>query len=167
MMQSASQTLLQLVGAKGYKLNHIAGRSTVDSRPFQIFEGSNDMLYSQISESVIKLMRKAKHVNLFEFLNSYELTKNAAMLVKGLFNFRLDYTIPQRKLVDLGKVLSRVISLEHVMALNQKGFSQKLIDNSIVHLQHEMQELMASFNTNNKTEVMEDYQSNSDWLMFT
>jgi len=36
MMQESAQSLLQLVGAKGYKLNHIAGRSVVDSRPFQI-----------------------------------------------------------------------------------------------------------------------------------
>jgi alkylation response protein AidB-like acyl-CoA dehydrogenase len=39
LMQDSSQTLLTLVGAKGYKLNHISGRGTVDSRPFQIFEG--------------------------------------------------------------------------------------------------------------------------------
>mgnify|MGYP006201935277 CR=1 FL=1 len=32
MMQDASQSLLQLVGAKGYRLDHIAGRGTVDSR---------------------------------------------------------------------------------------------------------------------------------------
>ena len=35
-MQKASQSLLQLTGAKGYRLDHIAGRSVVDSRPFQI-----------------------------------------------------------------------------------------------------------------------------------
>ena len=50
MMQDSSQSLLQLVGGKGYRLNHIAGRSTVDSRPFQIFEGSNDILYHQIAD---------------------------------------------------------------------------------------------------------------------
>jgi hypothetical protein len=31
----------------------------VDSRPFQIFEGSNDVLYQQITESVLKSMRRA------------------------------------------------------------------------------------------------------------
>ena len=50
MMQEASQSLLQLVGAKGFRLSHIAGRSIIDCRPFQIFEGSNDILYVQISE---------------------------------------------------------------------------------------------------------------------
>ncbi|MBK3516770.1 acyl-CoA dehydrogenase family protein [Carboxylicivirga marina] len=167
MMQSASQTLLQLVGAKGYKLNHIAGRSTVDSRPFQIFEGSNDMLYSQISESVIKLMRKAKQGNLLDFIKSFELTANAASLVKDLFNFELDFNVPQRKLVELGQILSRVISLEHVLVLSDKGFSEKLIDGTVSHLRQEMQTLLSSFNVNNETKVIEDYQSNSDWLMYT
>ncbi|MCG8580138.1 MAG: acyl-CoA/acyl-ACP dehydrogenase [Bacteroidales bacterium] len=167
MMQAASQTLLQLVGAKGYRLNHIAGRSTVDSRPFQIFEGSNDMLYSQISESVIKLMKKTKQVNLLEFIKSFELTSNAALIVKDLFNFELNFNVPQRKLVDLGKILSRVISLEHVIYLSNKGFSPKLIDGATVHLRHEMQELLSSFNTNNVSRVIEDYQENSDWLIYT
>src|SRR5659263_232457 len=52
LMQESAQSLLTLVGAIGYKLNHIAGRGTVDTRPFQIFEGSNDILYNQISESL-------------------------------------------------------------------------------------------------------------------
>ncbi|MDD2636951.1 MAG: acyl-CoA dehydrogenase family protein, partial [Bacteroidales bacterium] len=51
-MQEAAQSFLQLVGAKGYRLDHLAGRSLVDSRPFQIFEGSNDILYQQVTESV-------------------------------------------------------------------------------------------------------------------
>jgi alkylation response protein AidB-like acyl-CoA dehydrogenase len=44
LMQESAQTLVQLVGAAANKLNHIAGRAIVDSRPFQIFEGSNDIL---------------------------------------------------------------------------------------------------------------------------
>ncbi|MDZ7681548.1 MAG: acyl-CoA dehydrogenase family protein [Fodinibius sp.] len=60
LMQQAAQSLLQLTGAKGYRLDHIAGRALIDSRPFQIFEGSNDILYQQISESVLKNMRKLK-----------------------------------------------------------------------------------------------------------
>ncbi|WP_430813673.1 acyl-CoA dehydrogenase family protein [Carboxylicivirga sp. RSCT41] len=167
MMQAASQTLLQLVGAKGYKLNHIAGRSIVDSRPFQIFEGSNDMLYSQISEGVIKLMKKARQTNLLAFLKSFELTTNASDLVKDLFDFELSYNEPQRKLVDLGKILSRVISLEHLIELANKDFSAKLIDGATVHLRQEIQELLSSFNAKNETRVIEDYQVDTNWLLFT
>jgi len=166
MMQSASQSLLQLVGAKGYKHNHIAGRSTVDSRPFQIFEGSNDMLYSQISESVIKLMRKAKQTNLLEFINTFELTTEASKQVKDLFDFNLDLAMPQRKLVDLGQILGRVISLDQVLALSNKGFSAPLIDGAIAHLRQEMQALLSSFSGNNDTKVIEDYRGRADWLTF-
>jgi alkylation response protein AidB-like acyl-CoA dehydrogenase len=67
MMQDAAQSLLQLEGAKGYRMESVAGRSLVDSRPFQIFEGSNDILYQQISEGVLKLMRKARQSNLPSF----------------------------------------------------------------------------------------------------
>src|SRR5690625_8023287 len=76
-MHEASQSLLQLVGAQEYKLDHIAGRSMVDSRPFQIFEGSNDILYQQITASILKSMRKTKESNLYPFLKSYSLTKRS------------------------------------------------------------------------------------------
>ncbi len=166
MMQTASQSLLQLVGAKGYKLNHIAGRSTVDSRPFQIFEGSNDMLYSQIAESVIKLMRKAKESNLNAFLKSFDLTSQAAQSVSGLFDFKMDYSIPQRKMVEFGKIISRVISIDMVVELSNKGYSPDLIDGAIKHLKHETQNLLSSFSANNDVKVIETYQSGSDWFSF-
>ena len=54
LMHEASQSLLQLMGAKGYRLDHIAGRSTNDSRPFQIFEGSNDILYLLPRRAVVR-----------------------------------------------------------------------------------------------------------------
>ena len=65
-MHESAQSLLQLIGAKGYKLNHIAGRLVVDSRPFQIFEGSNDILYHQITESVLKMMKTAKQKSVYQ-----------------------------------------------------------------------------------------------------
>jgi len=166
MMQTASQSLLQLVGAKGYKLDHIAGRSIVDSRPFQIFEGSNDMLYSQISEGVLKLMRKAKQSNMKEFIQSFELTKNAAKLFDDTFNFNIDYSIPQRKLVELGQIISRVISMDMVVELSNKGFAVALIDNALEHLKLETQTFLSSYSGNNTVKVKEDYQPNSDWFTF-
>src|SRR5690606_31272738 len=78
LMHDASQSLLQLFGAKAYQLNHIAGQAMVDSRPFKIFEGSNDILYAQISESLLKLMKRAKQNNLYKFLKEYELTSHAS-----------------------------------------------------------------------------------------
>jgi hypothetical protein len=131
MMQESSQTLLTLVGAKGYKLNHISGRGTVDSRPFQIFEGANDILYNQIGEAVLKAMRSAKESNLFNYLSNHNLANKAAQLSKDWVSFDVDMTLPQRKVVELGKLLSRVFSLNFVLDMENTSFHT---DNPHCHL---------------------------------
>ncbi|MCY1722965.1 acyl-CoA/acyl-ACP dehydrogenase [Prolixibacteraceae bacterium Z1-6] len=166
LMQEAAQSVTQLVGAKAYKLNHIAGRSIVDSRPFQIFEGSNDILYAQISEALVKMMKRMKENNLFEFLKGFDLTEKAASYVKNQVNFNLDLQMPQRKLVEMGKVIGRVISLNQVLDLGDKGYKKELIDDSIVVLQQEISRLMSAFNFKNTGIVVDGYEENSLWLNF-
>lgn len=163
LMQNASQSLLQLLGAKGYRLDHIAGRALIDSRPFQIFEGSNDILYQQISESIIKLMKKLKLNNLYEFLSDYKYTEHASDHLKETLNFDLDMKMAQDKLVELGRVLSRLISLEFTIQLGEKGFNQKLINNTIETLKGDIKRLMSSFDYPNDASVIEDYQDSSNW----
>lgn len=163
-MQRASQSLLQLTGAKGYRLDHIAGRSTVDSRPFQIFEGSNDILYQQISESVLKMMRKLKNNNLQEFLSDFHLTQRSSDYFKEHFNFELDPKMPQRKLVDLGKILGRIISMEFTLNLGDQGFNKDLIQNAILTLQEEVNTILYNFKNGGKTNVVEDYDLDSSWF---
>lgn len=163
-MQRASQSLLQLTGAKGYRLDHIAGRSVVDSRPFQIFEGSNDILYQQISESVMKMMRKVKSSNLYDFLSSYELTTKSSDYFKEALNFEVDTKMPQRKLVDLGKALGRIISMEFTLNLGDQGFNRDLIQNAIETLQDEVNSIMSIFNNGGRASVVEDYEIESSWF---
>ena len=164
LMQEAAQSALQLFGAKAFKINHIVGRGTVDSRPFKIFEGSNDILYAQITEGLLKLMRRNKERNLFTFLKDFDLTNQAVHYVKDLMNFNLDMQMPQRKLVEMGRIIGRVISINYVIQLSEKGFRKDLIDGSIVMLQQEISKLMASFSFNNKRVVVEGYQEDSDWF---
>lgn len=166
LMQDAAQSLLQLVGAKAYKLNHIAGRGTADSRPFQIFEGSNDILYSQISESLVKLMKRAKENNLFQFLAGFDLTSKAADFVKEQVNFAVNFQMPQRNLVGLGKIIGRVISMNQVLEIAEKGFPKDLVDGGIKMLQQEISGLMAVFSFKNDGQVIVDYEENSSWLNF-
>lgn len=166
LMQEASQSVLQLVGAKAYKLNHIAGRGTVDSRPFQIFEGSNDILYAQITEGLLKLMKRARENNLFQFLKGFNLTSQAADYIKEQVNFNLDLQMPQRKLVEMGKIIGRVISLNQVLEVSGKGFRKDLTESGITMLQQEISGLMASFSFKNKAQVVEEYEENSSWLDF-
>ncbi len=166
LMHEAAQSLLQLVGAKAYQLNHIAGRGTVDSRPFQIFEGSNDILYAQISDSLLKLMKRTKENNLFHFFKGFDLTSRASEYIKDHVNFNPDFEMPQRKLVEMGKVISRIISLNQVLDLNEQGFRKDLADNAIMVLQQEISKLMAGFSINGQVKVVEEYEENSSWLNF-
>jgi len=166
-MQEASQSLLQLVGAAGYRLNHIAGRAVVDSRPYQIFEGSNDILYQQISESVLKMMRKSKVDNLYQFLSNYELSNLSSERLKKLLDFNLDPKLAQRKLVQFGEIISRIISMQMVIQLGEKGFRGDLINNAIQTISFEIEGLMASVRADFSNDIVADYQENSNWSMFT
>lgn len=166
LMQESAQSLVQLVGAEAYKLNHIGGRGIVDSRPFQIFEGANDILYNQITESIVKQMKTLKETNLFTFLKSHSLTKRAAEPLKAALNFSIDPQMTQRKYVELGKALSRIASLDLVLQLGELGFRKDLIVNADSILQQEISQLMAQFNFNQTALVVEDYNEGSDWSEF-
>ena len=167
LMHEAAQTLLQLSGAKGYRISHIGGRGIVDSRPFQIFEGSNEMLYAQISEMIIKTMKKKKEMNLFQFLSDFNLTEKASEYFKKEINFNLDFSLPQRKLVDLGKALGRIISADFVLELAEKGYRNDLIENCLINLKQDINKLINSFNFNNTNKSIEDYNEGSSWLSFS
>lgn len=164
LMYNASHSLLQLMGAKGYRVDHLAGRSLMDSRPFQIFEGSNDILYQQISEGVIKSMRSLKLNNLYDFLSDYKLTNHAADYFKETLNFELDTKMAQDKLVELGEALSRIISLQLTLRLGEKGFNKQLISSTVETLRSDVQQMMGSFRRDNDAEVIEEYEESSSWL---
>ncbi|MEX0845118.1 MAG: acyl-CoA dehydrogenase family protein [Balneolaceae bacterium] len=166
-MQHASQSLLQLTGAMGYRLDHIAGRSVVDSRPFQIFEGSNDILYQQISESVLKMMRKLKNNNLKDFLNDYQFTTRASEYFNDHFDFEIDPQMPQRKLVDLGRAIGRIISMEFTLNLGDQGFNNDLIQNAVITLQDEVNAIMETYKNGGQPNVVEDYNSDSSWFKYS
>lgn len=166
LMQESAQSLVQLVGAAAYKLNHIGGRGIVDSRPFQIFEGANDILYNQITEAIVKQMKTLKETNVFAFLKGHNLTGRAADRLRNLLNFNLDPQMSQRKYVEFGKTLSRVGSLDLVMRLGELGFRKDLIENAKSILHQEIDQLMAQFNFKQTAVVVEDYNDNSDWAKF-
>lgn len=163
MMQDAAQSFLQLVGAKGYTLDHLAGRAIVDSRPFQIFEGSNDILYQQIAESVVKKMKKAGSGTLHDFLSEYDLTSRASVLVKKLTSFSLDYSLSQRKLVELGKVLGLVVSMDMVLSLGDRGFHKQLISNALETLQHEVQRGLLMVTSQSDIQPVEQMHEDLEW----
>ena len=164
MMHEASQSLLQLTGAKGYRLNHIAGRSMVDSRPFQIFEGSNDILYAQVSEAVLKQMRRLKQNNLYAYLKDYEFTSRAADHFRDTLDFEVDFNLPQRKLVELGRLLSRIVSMELTIELGERGFRSDLVSSCLTVFRRDVESLLTSYRSRSWSEIIEDYFEDSRWL---
>lgn len=161
-MHESAQSLLQLMGAKGYKLNHFAGRAVVDSRPFQIFEGSNDILYHQISEAFLKLMKTAKEKSLYRFLKIY--ASRAADRIHEMVSFQLDSIPMQRKRVEFGQLISRIVSMDLVLYLEEKGFRKDLIDNAVVILRQDISQMLNNFHFPDHARVVSDYKGNSAWL---
>lgn len=166
LMQESAQTLTQLFGANGYKMESLGARGIVDSRPFQIFEGSNDMLYTQISEMVLKLMPRKKTTNVFDFLADYESTSLSADYFKSLLNFNITDKLSQRKMVDLGKIISKVVSANYVVKMGISGFRPDLIQDCIVTVKQEVAMLVSSFHFKTNVSPVEQYNEDSSWLSF-
>ncbi len=165
-MQESAQLLVQLSGASGYRISHIGGRGIMDSRPFQIFEGSNEMLYSQIAEIILKGMKITKEPTLLHFLKTYPLTARSCEYFKDELNLHIEGVTQQRKLVDLGKILARVICIGYVIDLREKGFRKDLADNCISSIQHEIAVLMRSFTHTSTVSAIYGYEEGSYWSDF-
>ncbi|MCF8309634.1 MAG: acyl-CoA/acyl-ACP dehydrogenase [Bacteroidales bacterium] len=166
LMHQSAQTLTQLSGANGYKMENVASRGIVDSRPFQVFEGSNEMLYTQISEMVLKMMGRLKKMNLSEFLKDYNLTRNAADYFDSLLDFKIDLGLPQRKQVGLGKIVSRIVAADYVASLGARGFREDLIRDSFETIKQEVSSLVSSFKHSPGVSPVENYNERSSWLDF-
>jgi hypothetical protein len=166
LMQASAQSLLQLVGAKGYRLDHIAGRAVVDSRPFQIFEGSNDILYIQIAEAVQKQMQQAKETSLREFLSKHDLT--ALALTEGGLNRLLDFTLvmplSQRRLTELGTIISRLVAVNMVIKLGDTGYNKALIESCLRNLNQELAGLVGGYHSVVTHEYIESGGEDSSWF---
>lgn len=164
LMQESAQIALQLAGANGYRLDHIAGRAVVDSRPFQIFEGSNEMLYGQIADSILKLMRKSKETSLANFLSTYTNTNDSISYFANLLNFTIDSSVNQREAITLGRIIARVISFQFVLHMN--GFNSELIELTRQHMVTDITMLVGQYLSKNTASPIFEYHENSDWMNF-
>lgn len=163
MMQSTAQSLLQLVGAKGYRMDHIAGSAVIDSRPFQIFEGSNDILYQQISEFILKGMGRVRESNLYRYLADFPNTSRVADYLKNSLSFSLTPDLSQRRTVELGKALGRIVSMDMVMKLGDQGFRKDLIDNCLSVMKTDVDAILHRFSSMADANVVEDYIDGAVW----
>lgn len=166
LMQESAHICVQLAGSSGYKIEHVGGRGIMDSRPFQIFEGSNEMLYSQIAEILVKLMRKKKEANIGEFLKHFENTDRIAPYFNKVLNFTLPANLVQRQMVVLGKVIARLVCLQYVDHMVEKGFAKELFDNCLKHIEMDVKQLLSDFVIYNDAAPIVEYQENSNWMDF-
>ena len=155
-MQEAAQSFLQLMGAQGYREDHLAGRSLVDSRPYQIFEGSNDILYQQVTESVVKAMRRLKETDLGAYLRTEPLTARAAEMFGDSLSFDVDWSMPQRKLVDLGRAISRIVTMEMTIELGERGHPADLVRGMLDETRAEVRGILATYRDGGLTALVED-----------
>lgn len=166
LMQESAQICVQLSGSSGYKIDHIAGRGIVDSRPFQIFEGSNEMLYTQISEILAKQMRKQKVTNFHEYLAAFEGTSRVAPLFKNYLDFELPAVLVQRQTVVLGSIIARLVCLQYVDEMVERGFRKDLFDNCVKHIRMDIRKLTTDLSDYNNAEPIMEYEDGSSWSDF-
>ena len=122
------------------------------------------MLYHQIADSVLKAMRKVKVYNLYDFLSEFEFSKKAADYMPKSLNFEVHNSIAQRKMVNLGKAIARIMSMEFVIDLGGNGFRNDLINNCLETLQAEVEGILSNYHLEKEVDIVIDYKGESSWL---
>lgn len=74
--------------------------------------------------------------------------------------------LPQRKLVDLGKIISRIVSANHVANLGADGFRMDLINDSLLTIKQEISMFISAYTFNTSVVPIEDYKQDSAWLSY-
>ena len=163
-MQDAAQSFLQLVGAKGYRLDHLAGRAVVDSRPFQIFEGSNDILYEQIGAAALQSMRRVKETHLGRFLATFELGRRAAERVVNLVDVRIDGDMTQRRLVAFGQAIGRIATMEMVIDLGDRGYPAERVAAAVEQLRGDVAQAFSTFHVGSQAQPSDEPTTAASWM---
>lgn len=69
-------------------------------------------------------------------------------------------------MIDLGKIIARVVTVNDLLDLNNEGFSQQLTDNSIEIVRQEIVMLLASLHHHKDIAPLCDIGEKSDWMTF-
>ncbi|MEI7677335.1 MAG: acyl-CoA dehydrogenase, partial [Bacteroidales bacterium] len=67
------------------------------------------------------------------------------------------------KLTELGRMMSRIVSMDLVIALGEKGYRQDMIENAVSMLRQEITNLVSDYNYEQKAVTIENYQDGSAW----
>jgi alkylation response protein AidB-like acyl-CoA dehydrogenase len=111
LLQMSAQSGVQLLGGQGFRKDHYTGKAFVDSRPFQIFEGSNDVLYEAIAAQLIGEARKLGLRTLGEALARHPGLPSPTLPDDPVRNLPLPSTDSQVDRVLFGKIFARYASI--------------------------------------------------------
>jgi alkylation response protein AidB-like acyl-CoA dehydrogenase len=123
LMQQAADTYLQLAGADGYRSDHLAGQSYVDTRSFQIFEGPNDVLFDQVGKQVLDRSKKESLENFAGFVNNFSKFPDVDTDLEPYVSIPFDQQFNQSQRIELGELTARLFSLNMVRSLSEYKYS--------------------------------------------
>src|SRR5690625_5469041 len=115
---------------------------------------------------IIKLNIMKKEFNIYSFFEKHPLAEKSSSFFKNEINFSLSLGLSQHKLVDLGRVFSRIIASNYVLDLGKKGFRQDLVNQCLENIKVEISSLVGAFHTDNNTTPFEEYEDHSQWFKF-
>ena len=140
-MHKASDLNIQLSGGNSFKAGHFGFQGLIDSRPFEIFEGPNDMLINQIGRMSLIGMRKNTITNVQDFINEIVLNNAKSDSSKKL-QTSCNYTIDCNKsnIKDYSNIIGRLVTIllntYFVYNLKSQKFNDYLINNALIYLEN-------------------------------
>lgn len=140
LLQMSAQSGVQLRGGQGFRKDHYTGKAFVDSRPFQIFEGSNDVLYEAIAGQLIGEARKLGLATLRETLAKHPGLPPPDMPDDPVRDLPMQTEDSQVDRVLFGKIISRYSAIgmvQQTAATGRLTVRPELVANAIAFLRSE------------------------------
>jgi len=110
-MHLASDCALQVFASAAYKRNHLVGRAYVDSRPFRIFEGVNEVLDDTIYWQIAGRNNCCDREAVESEVERYGLRLSGEVSDRALDLFSSHPQTSQRQRVVLGRITAWLMSL--------------------------------------------------------
>jgi len=122
-LQAAADSALQLFASAGYKRTHLVGRAYVDSRPFQIFEGTNDVLNVNTYDAIASRHGSSDRAAIAEEFRQYGLRLPEELPPSTLALVDASRAQSQREKVNCGHALAWMLALSILQLPGDHGGS--------------------------------------------
>ena len=87
-------------------------------------------------------------------------------MFKKHLNFDVPSAVVQRQTVVLGKIIARLVCLQYVDQMVEKGFRKDLFDNCAKHIEMDIKKLASDVLEYNNAEPVMEYKDSSGWADF-